>query len=695
MEVFAGQSSLSHRIEINLIGLYLGPQMIFQYCALSSLQPPRWLSIWLPSSIKMAEVVGAAATLVSIIGFSAQVFDGCVKGFVLLSTAQNIGQDADILRSMLEWEQLRLEQWAEKAGLQDPAKADILMDWKLITTTLQHIQDLTTDTEVLKKKYNLILLERAPNLDEKASSDQGDDDEKASTSRFKRLFGQSAKGSNTAAAKVIRSKNAAPKKLWWAAVDKQNLEKLVNDISHFIQRLHDLLDLSMQTQMQKQIEALLEDATRRYDDVPDLEVLRELAVMARKDPPSYEDSHADDIAKEIERKFTNLLFYAIPKGEIKEVESLLDKGVDLHACDHCGWVPLVRAAEAGQLAIVEMLLKRGADPLKGTIGTRLPLHFAAEEGHEPVVRLLLQQPTVNPNQKDFTGQTALFKAADKGHHTIVELFLRQEGIEADAQTDYGFTALLQALFNRHKEVIKLLLDTPDVNPNHCCENGQTPLWMASGKEDEILEMVLARKDVEINLQSRFKETPLYHTVKWGSARSVQMLLDAGADPSIGNEDERTPLCWAAGDGKEDFIELLLKHHGMDINKPERLGRSPLSEASINGHTKVVRMLLAKGVDIESKDKEGRTALTLAAISGHKVVAKVLLKNKADINTQDEKGNTPLALAAEHDHDAVVRFLLESGADAELPDEDEETPFEKARDKHMDQIVSVFKEVLKL
>ena len=78
-----------------------------------------------------------------------------------------------------------------------------------------------------------------------------------------------------------------------------------------------------------------------------------------------------------------------------------------------------------------------------------------------------------------------------------------------------------------------------------------------------------------------------------------------------------------------------------------------------------------------------------------MIAKILLKNKANINAQDEKGNTPLALAAANNHDAVVRFLLESGADAELGDEDEETPFEKARDKHMDQIVGVFREVLKM
>ena len=40
----------------------------------------------------MAEAVGAAATFISIIGFSAQVFDGCIKGFVLLSTANNLGR---------------------------------------------------------------------------------------------------------------------------------------------------------------------------------------------------------------------------------------------------------------------------------------------------------------------------------------------------------------------------------------------------------------------------------------------------------------------------------------------------------------------------------------------------------------------------------------------------------------------------
>ena len=638
------------------------------------------------------EAVGAAATLISIIGFSFQIFDGCVKGFVLLSTAGNLGRDADIFRSMLDWEQFRLEQWAEQVSLQDPSKADMLMDWKLIADTLQHLENLTNDTKLLKEKYNLVLLDRALPLT-KATAVL--DDEKASTSRFKRLFGQGEKYSSTSAAKVIQAKSSHGKKLWWAAVDKQSMKHLIDDIAYFVQRLHDLLNSSVQSRMKESVDALMHDATQRYQDVPDLEFLRELA--SRMKPTSPENGQAnEDINAEIEQKFRNLLFYSIGKGDVKEVELLLDKGVDVHADDRVGWPPMVRAAEIGQLAIVEILLARGADPLKGTVGNRLPLHFAAEGGHLAVVSLLLKQPSVDPNFKDYTGQTALFKAANNGHYKVVEILLQQKDIDPNAASNDGFTPLLQTIFGRHQTVVKLLLERPDVNPNlRDTSYDQTPLWMASTAGDEILGMFLQRKDIELNGQSRRGETPLYQAIQRKRISAAKMLLDAGADPNVLTDDKICALSWAAAEGSEESIELLLKKPSIQLDIPDKLGKTPLLRAADAGHTKCIRMLLDKGANVKCADEQGRTALSLAAVKGHKVVAKILLKNNAEINVQDKQGNTPLALAAEKNHDAVVRFLLESGADADLPDEDEETPFEKARDRHMDQIVGVFKEVLKL
>ena len=636
------------------------------------------------------EAVGAAATIISVIGFSAQVFDGCIKGFVLLSTAHNLGRDAEILRSMLDWEQFRLEQWAEKVGLQDPAKADILMDWKLITETLQHIKHLTSDVSALKEKYHLVLVERARPLDPKPT-DQ--DNDQASMNRFKRLFGQTDKFHSTAAAKVIQSKNSRTNKLWWAAVDKDNLKRLIDDIAHFVQRLHDLLNLSIQAQMQKSIDLLLQKATTQYSNVPDLEVLRELAVRARYDPPGYERTEDGEIAEEVEKKFRNLLFSSISKGDTDQVQILLDKGCDVQTTDVIGWPPLVRAAEAGRLAVVQLLLNRGANPIRGTIGDRLPLHFAAENGHGPVVRLLLNQPTVDPNKKDYQGQTALFKAAGRGHHMIVEMLLEKKGIEPDAVSKDGFTPLLQAIFKAHEAVIRLLLDRSDVNPNQCdLSHKQIPLWMAVTAGEAIFRMVLERNDVEVNRRSRWGETPLYRAIQRSRLVEAQMLLKANADPNLANDNAETPLSWAAAEGSQESLELLIQQPTIALELMDGLGRTPLARAADNGHTKAVRILLGKGANTESLDNGGCSPLCLAAANGHKVVVKLLLKSNAQINAQNRKGNTPLALAAENNHDAVVRLLLENGADPELADEDEETPFEKARDRHIDRIVDIFKEI---
>ena len=133
----------------------------------------------------MATGVEAAATVVSILGFSAQIFDGCVKGFVLLSSARNLGRDADIFRCMLDWEQFRLEQWAERVHHFDPDKADLSLDWRLIETTLEHINNLLNDTSSLKRKYSLNLVEEPPQYATQISYE--DTAEKPKTGHFQPL----------------------------------------------------------------------------------------------------------------------------------------------------------------------------------------------------------------------------------------------------------------------------------------------------------------------------------------------------------------------------------------------------------------------------------------------------------------------------------------------------------------------------
>jgi Prion-inhibition and propagation len=59
-------------------------------------------------------------TALAIVSLSFYVFGGCVKGFIVLSEAHNLGQDASFLRTMLNLEEYRFTQWAKTVGLTGP-----------------------------------------------------------------------------------------------------------------------------------------------------------------------------------------------------------------------------------------------------------------------------------------------------------------------------------------------------------------------------------------------------------------------------------------------------------------------------------------------------------------------------------------------------------------------------------------------
>ena len=96
----------------------------------------------------------------------------------------------------------------------------------------------------------------------------------------------------------------------------------------------------------------------------------------------------------------------------------------------------------------------------------------------------------------------------------------------------------------------------------------------------------------------------------------------------------------------------------DIDAKDGSGRTPLLWAAENGYETVVRLLLDTGkVDIDAKNKDGQTPLLWAAKNGHGTVVRLLLDTgKVDIDAKDDSGRTLLSWAAEKGYEAVVNLL---------------------------------------
>lgn len=74
----------------------------------------------------------------------------------------------------------------------------------------------------------------------------------------------------------------------------------------------------------------------------------------------------------------------------------------------------------------------------------------------------------------------------------------------------------------------------------------------------------------------------------------------------------------------------------------------------------MRLLLYSGVDLQKTDNFGSTPLHLACLSGNLLCVRMLCeKNNVDLQPKDKNGKTPLMLAQSHRHGDIVKLLYNS------------------------------------
>ena len=166
-------------------------------------------------------------SVVGIISLSVTCFQGCVKGFEILSAAQHIGHDADRLRSMLQWEQVRLLQWAERVGLSsDKGDRNHQLNWTLIAQVLKRLEFLLTDSHTLQTRYNL----HSEELNESSVQPAESINRRKGVAK---LWSYVKPDIRSARAQIIQNSASLGKRLRWATLDQEKLKSLLCQIGKF------------------------------------------------------------------------------------------------------------------------------------------------------------------------------------------------------------------------------------------------------------------------------------------------------------------------------------------------------------------------------------------------------------------------------------------------------------------------------
>ncbi|CAG8487595.1 16733_t:CDS:1, partial [Gigaspora rosea] len=293
------------------------------------------------------------------------------------------------------------------------------------------------------------------------------------------------------------------------------------------------------------------------------------------------------------------LFYAAESGNEKIIDVLIKHNADINHTDNDGISVLHKAAENGKQAVVVALLRSKANVDAKDKNGETALHKAAFHGHREVVKLLIKNKA-NDKAVDIKGWTLLHFAAAAGHNKVVKALLKYN-FDYIYMEDYDKKIPLDlAIDKRHVDTVKLLQEANDYEQN-------------SYSTHFAVEEVYAKIIKSSSKKKTFKHAILHHVAEKGDIKTIKLLIENGEKPDSLDENNKTPLHWAAFGGNTDAVNYLIKNNSKLIVAIDNNEETALYEAIRNGHKGVVQLLLKKGANRYAENKYGWTPLHIAAI----------------------------------------------------------------------------------
>jgi len=270
-------------------------------------------------------------------------------------------------------------------------------------------------------------------------------------------------------------------------------------------------------------------------------------------------------------------------GSAETLKVLLQAGADPEAPRPGGETTLMTAARTGRLPAVDALLKAAAD-VAAEVDGQTALMWAAAEGHAAVVDRLIEAGAA-PLQELPSGFTPLFFAVREGQTDVVRTLL-DFGADVNARFHpkqsarggprAGTSPLLLAVINGHFELAAFLLDQgadpnaagPGFGPLHAITNTRKPGVGDNDPPPEgsgtmtslelVRDLVEHGADLDQQMTKRvglgatklntLGATPFFLAAKTADVPLLELLHELGADPTITNADNSTPLMASAGLG---------------------------------------------------------------------------------------------------------------------------------------------------
>ena len=289
-------------------------------------------------------------------------------------------------------------------------------------------------------------------------------------------------------------------------------------------------------------------------------------------------------------------------------------------------------------------------------------------GH-PSLNYLMNLGTVDFQATTNAGLTPLHLACKSNgferFETVSKLLEHIPPEAVNARDGNGWTPLHEACSKKYKDLVELLLKH-NANPTQPTARGQTPLHVACRNLhgfEIVLRLLKYLQPEDIDALDSSSWTPFHLACRYGSMRTVDLLLKNNANVGLTTNEWSTPLHLAVFNNNEEILKSLTEKYPELINLKDNDGCTVLH--GICDYNKVdtlnvVMKLKNTFVDFNVLNNLGFTPLHYAADRGYEKVVKLLLKNSEklniDINKKASNGGTAKDIAMSEGKQAIVDLI---------------------------------------
>lgn len=361
---------------------------------------------------------------------------------------------------------------------------------------------------------------------------------------------------------------------------------------------------------------------------------------------------------------TDHLFAAIRTNDLEAAKKAIAEGADVNEPRgmKVGSFPLQKAIEHGNSEMVTLLLKNNAAPIVSNAEKTYGAYYMFDAlDYSVSLALGYSSSTYAPlqNQKAIIRQLLKIETAVTNYTAIVPTIMLDDLIHVKELTPLIKQGIEEkkvrpdrlaraALFSEDKKMIdyvfsNLLNNQPD-------DTGDRVKYAIELNNEEFLDYVFNHSQTNMKAVAD-NNYFLYDAVKLrgdrpGNITVIKKLLSMGANPS--GKKKWSPLNRAIsffpfGPEDKEHLEVVktLLDAGANVNdQSEYSNRTPLMQAVLYGHPKIVEMLLKAGANPDRIDKNNKTARDLARRKGYSAIVKLIDEASAqkEKNEQNKMGS---------------------------------------------------------